>query len=433
MVNRKGLAPLLIGIIIFIVAVGTATMYFSVSSPKANAQFSPGINDLNCVKADLVGGSGLTPSGSVTNTDVLWVKSKIGCNTTSDIDCARADIVGGVNGTSNGQVSNSEVLYVKSMIGCSLQAPTCYDSEKKDSLWNWGTVYGVTYNNTTNLSVGYKYTDYCVNSNTVMEYACNSSGQSLASQTSCPSGYSCSNGACVVNQITNSCNDSDGGIFPFINGTVNLTVENASGYSVDYCITSTDLFEYYCDGGNNLMKVQLNCTMFGSNYKCQNGVCVINQNGTVNQCNDSDGGFKPNTFGNIIGYTNNVSYSYSDYCINNSTLNERYCNGVQPTNSTYNCLINSTTACQNGKCIYIVDIIEGQNKTVIVDGKIYNVSLGFVSSTAAKIIVNGEVTSSLHEGETYRLSEGTYISVIRINFNSKDTGVSDVEISISNS
>ncbi|MDO8459671.1 MAG: hypothetical protein Q7S74_01045 [Nanoarchaeota archaeon] len=77
------------------------------------------------------------------------------------------------------------------------------------------------------------------------------------------------------------------------------------------------------------------------------------------------------------------------------------------------------------------DITEGETKTVTVNGKSYEISItGVVSATKAKFTVNGELTNSLNEGETFKLSDGTYVGVREINFNSKDTGVSDVEISI---
>ncbi|MDO8460083.1 MAG: hypothetical protein Q7S74_03170 [Nanoarchaeota archaeon] len=204
---KRGLAPIFIGIIVFIVAVGAVTIYYAVSSPNG-VSLSPGINNPNCVKADLVGGMNLTPNGQVTNSDVLYVKSKFdsGCNTAVDAECTRADING------NGQVTNSDVLLEKSIYtsgNCTITPPSCYDKDEGisgASLFNRTTVYGVDANN-----IGYKFSDYCMSATSINESGCNSISQYISLQTSCPSNYTCNNGACMPLGLTGLYDDFSSG------------------------------------------------------------------------------------------------------------------------------------------------------------------------------------------------------------------------------
>jgi len=75
-------------------------------------------------------------------------------------------------------------------------------------------------------------------------------------------------------------------------------------------------------------------------------------------------------------------------------------------------------------------LTEGETATLSVDGSTYTVTIDFVSSTETKLTVNGETTNSISEGQTYKLSDGSYIGVKDILYSSKDTGVSKVEFSI---
>ncbi len=75
-------------------------------------------------------------------------------------------------------------------------------------------------------------------------------------------------------------------------------------------------------------------------------------------------------------------------------------------------------------------ISEGETKTVTVDGKDYEVSINFVDADEAILEVNGDLTNSVGEGETYKLSDGTYLGVKDILYSSKDTGISSVEFSL---
>jgi hypothetical protein len=75
-------------------------------------------------------------------------------------------------------------------------------------------------------------------------------------------------------------------------------------------------------------------------------------------------------------------------------------------------------------------LTEGETATLSVNGKAYTVTIDFVSSTETKLTVNGETTNSIAEGQTYKLSDGSYLGIKDILYSAKDTGVSKVEFSI---
>lgn len=75
-------------------------------------------------------------------------------------------------------------------------------------------------------------------------------------------------------------------------------------------------------------------------------------------------------------------------------------------------------------------ITDGETSTVVVGDKEYQIGINFIDSNEVMLEVGGQKTNSLNEGETYKLADGTYIGVKDILYNSKDTGVSKVEISI---
>lgn len=103
-----------------------------------------------------------------------------------------------------------------------------------------------------------------------------------------------------------------------------------------------------------------------------------------------------------------------------------------------------------GKSYYVLDVVgvgdstTNQNKTTLLDSANTaiitqgetasiggnDVSIAYISSTAVKLTVGTETTNSLGNGGTYKLSDGTYIGVKEILYDSKDTGISKVEVSI---
>ena len=96
---------------------------------------------------------------------------------------------------------------------------------------------------------------------------------------------------------------------------------------------------------------------------------------------------------------------------------------------------NGTTANYFGKFILLDSattgiVSEGETQTLVVNGKSYDVGLNFIGETTVKFDVNGEVTNSLASGETYRLSDGTYIGAREINTQNYAGGIKNTEFSL---
>ncbi|MBS3133237.1 S-layer protein [Candidatus Woesearchaeota archaeon] len=61
---------------------------------------------------------------------------------------------------------------------------------------------------------------------------------------------------------------------------------------------------------------------------------------------------------------------------------------------------------------------EGESKTYTIGGKEYDLKLDFVGTTTTKFVINGEITDSLQEGDTYTLSDKSQVGI-------KDISVQD--------
>ena len=71
-------------------------------------------------------------------------------------------------------------------------------------------------------------------------------------------------------------------------------------------------------------------------------------------CNDSDGSNTANA-GNVTGEDNSLIFAHFDFCLNNITVNEYYCNGYSgdynPFSLNQSCVGNFTSMCLNGRCV----------------------------------------------------------------------------------
>ncbi len=75
-------------------------------------------------------------------------------------------------------------------------------------------------------------------------------------------------------------------------------------------------------------------------------------------------------------------------------------------------------------------VAEGESTTVSIVDKEYAVGINFIGETSVKLDVDGQITNSLAEGETFKLSDGTYIGIKDILYTAKEAGISKVEFSI---
>ena len=150
---------------------------------------------------------------------------------------------------------------------------TCTDSDGGDNIYTKGTV---NYN-------GVAYTDecaYCTGNcpsgvtscpsstcGAVKEYYCEN-GVMKTQTLTCPSGYTCQDGACrqisPTTTIKPTCTDSDGN-----NTSTKGTVTYQGKTYTDFCTSSTTVNEYIC-GNEQIMSTNTRCS-----YKCEDGKCVL--------------------------------------------------------------------------------------------------------------------------------------------------------------
>ncbi len=107
--------------------------------------------------------------------------------------------------------------------------------------------------------------------------------------------------------------------------------------------------------------------------------------------------------------------------------------------------LETTTMRLMGRDYYVLDVLNGTtnkttfldsaNSAVVTEGQTTtvagrSVSINFISSTEVRLDVDGAITNSLAEGATYKLADGTYVGVKDILYDSKEAGISKVEISV---
>jgi hypothetical protein len=155
---------------------------------------------------------------------------------------------------------------------------------------------------------------------------------------------------------------------------------------------------------------------------------------------------------------NNLSYNqFSDnqYQDSNPTVGFKIADGQNILNYTlefekspdFNNNLVSTTLPILGKSYYILanststltlldqavtqTISEGSAKQVVVGNKTYDISVTDVSSTnRVKISVDGKTSNSLAIGDTYKIATGVYVGVKDVSYKSKESAVSNAELSI---
>jgi hypothetical protein len=84
---------------------------------------------------------------------------------------------------------------------------------------------------------------------------------------------------------------------------------------------------------------------------------------------------------------------------------------------------------------YILTLLDSAEEAVVNEGTTatvagHSVTVSYISSTEVKLTIDGQTTNSLSEGQTQKLSDGSYVGIKDILFNSKDGTVSSVEFSI---
>ncbi|MDP3992590.1 MAG: hypothetical protein Q8P79_03745, partial [Nanoarchaeota archaeon] len=83
----------------------------------------------------------------------------------------------------------------------------------------------------------------------------------------------------------------------------------------------------------------------------------------------------------------------------------------------------------------ILTLLDSAEEAVVNEGTTatvagHSVTVSYISATEVKLTIDGQTTNSLAEGQTQKLSDGSYVGIKDILFNSKDGTVSSVEFSI---
>lgn len=202
---------------------------------------------------------------------------------------------------------------------CVQSASTCSDSDGDNAYSTGSVVFG-----------GQTYSDYCADIDSVYEMTCENNGVKKR-HVNCPSGYTCSAGACVLEPTR--CWDSDGNNI-YVDGTVTDYWGNTHS---DYCDGTGYVYERVCNG-DSVQNLRQQCP---SGYSCDEGSCNLI---TAFACSDSDGGVNQNSKGTLRDF-NGV---FTDYCIGNDVV-EYYCSSNQMANTQIQC--SSGYYCSDGACV----------------------------------------------------------------------------------
>ncbi len=166
----------------------------------------------------------------------------------------------------------------------------------------------------------------------------------------------CSAGACIDEDTTESCRDSDGGSITNRTGSV-TGLQNGHSYSyADQCVDRNHLTEYICRGDRPSQYTDPNSDLVYCKYGCENGRCLDSTTvyGTPHttytsdySCSDTDGGKFYLTRGTIRGTKNGADYAFVDECVNDFEVYEYYCKGSRPLQHLHSCRY----GCSSGRCL----------------------------------------------------------------------------------
>ena len=206
-------------------------------------------------------------------------------------------------------------------------ATTCSDTDIGNNIFTSGVI---------TLGSTKKY-EKCTDANTVLEYFCENNKIQTKS-VSCPAGYTCTSGACVIQASKKStCYDSDNGQSFDVAGVV---FHNEKNYP-DKCTSAKEIEEYYCYN-EKPVSVQQSCAVGSS---CVDSKCQP----TPTECSDTDAKDQFNlgvvTFKTSQGKTT----THQDKCIDSQIVAEQYCENLQAMEELIACGVGYF--CQGGECL----------------------------------------------------------------------------------
>jgi hypothetical protein len=181
--------------------------------------------------------------------------------------------------------------------------------------------------------------DSCLNQTHIREFYCVNNiaiNESLA----CPSGYVCSNGACIIKPVAApKCVDSDNGTDYKTKGVAQYGGKNY----LDTCVLISQVKEYYC----------LNDSLKNTNFVCDpwaqciDGRCVDQPA----NCTETDSGkneFKKGTLSIYRGL--NLVLMEIDECVDDTSVREYFCSNNFLSSEIMNC--GEDYECSKGACIF---------------------------------------------------------------------------------
>lgn len=153
-----------------------------------------------------------------------------------------------------------------------------------------------------------------------------------------------------------SCEDSDGGIRPWVAGNIDFLYQGNYFNRPDLCENDSMVLERYCSGTEARSILQYCggssfCEQTAYGAQCVN---QTNQTNTTAWCQEDDGGNKLFLRGNTWGqYSSGEDYFLTDYCQDSDTIKEYWCQGdVNRILSTYSCSsYDPDWVCIEGACV----------------------------------------------------------------------------------
>lgn len=178
----------------------------------------------------------------------------------------------------------------------------------------------------------------------------------------CPSGTTCTNGACTTVQTTAPyCYDNTVGDDVTRSGTTtygvydtNTNLDLTATNVVDMCVNTNTVRKYYCASGSatSASYTDVTCPV---NTNCVNGACVTT---LVSFCTDSDNGENVAVKGNTRQGTRNpttgvetIASNLNDACVNTNTVRDYIC-ASQSSATFVDRSCPSGQTCNDGACIF---------------------------------------------------------------------------------
>jgi hypothetical protein len=280
----------------------------------------------------------------------------------------------------------------------------------------------------------------CKDANTKAHQETNCDWSSI---TDCPNG--CLNGECVVPPTCTSgskCKDNNTKAYQQSNCSWSSITDCPNGCLNGDCVIPPPVCTagFKCKDDTHQAYQATDCSWSQITFcpdTCVNGVCHVSCNAGM-ACKDANtkaylesncvwSQIVPCAKGCVNGACIDKSYTYamtfspeikSDHYASGGYLEDFRNKKITFLGKTYTILAANHPAQNKIKFIFMagaVDILdEGETKTYTLNGKDYVITASYVGPTEVKLKVNGQLTSSLTETQTYKLIDGVEVGIVDI-------------------